>query len=96
MTVAALGWVGSALVVLSLAQRDVRRLRQVGLASAILLLAFNLIIGIASMVALNVALVAVNAYRLLHLGSGGGPAASPSALPVPETPRGPVQVALAV
>lgn len=60
-----LGWIGSTLVVLSLAQRDLRRLRQVSLASALVLLAFNLAVGIASMVALNIALAAMNAYRLL-------------------------------
>lgn len=73
MTVTVLGWLGSFLVVLSLAQRDVRRLRQVSLASAVVLLCFNLVIGIASMVALNVALVLINTYRLLDPGVGRVP-----------------------
>ncbi|WP_353807433.1 hypothetical protein [Agromyces sp. SYSU T00194] len=60
----ALGWVGSALIVCSLMQRDVRRLRWIGLAAAVVLVVFNAIIGIASMVALNIVLVAVNAFHL--------------------------------
>jgi len=88
--IAALGWIGSTLVVLSPAQRDVRRLRQVSLASAVVLLCFNLVIGIASMVALNVALVAINAYRLLDMRARRGPeSASPRSL-VPVSRLAPV------
>lgn len=63
--IAALGWAGSALVVLSLVQTDVRRLRQISLASALVLGAFNLLVVIPSMIALNVVLAFVNTYHLL-------------------------------
>lgn len=62
--IAALGWIGSVLVVASLAQRDVRRLRQVNLAAAVVLGVFNIAVGIASMIALNVVLATINAYHL--------------------------------
>jgi hypothetical protein len=60
-----LGWAGSALVVVSLTQRDLRRLRQVNLAAALMLGVFNVIIGLGSMIALNVVLSTVNAYHLI-------------------------------
>jgi hypothetical protein len=62
---AALGWIGSALVVISLVQTDLRRLRQIGLLSAIVLGAFNLMVAIPSMIALNAVLAVVNSYHLL-------------------------------
>lgn len=84
MTVA-LGWIGSALVVISLGQTDVRRLRQISLTAAFVLGVFNLAIGIPSMIALNAVLVAVNGYHLL----GGrrsmtAPRADPSELSASE------------
>jgi hypothetical protein len=62
--IAALGWVGSALVVASLTQLDVRRLRQLNLAAAVVLGIFNIAVGIASMIALNAVLAAINGYHL--------------------------------
>jgi hypothetical protein len=63
----ALGWVGSVLIVASLAQRRQMTFRLLNLASAVVLLAFNLAIGLWSMVALNVTILIVNAYQLYRL-----------------------------
>jgi hypothetical protein len=63
----ALGWSGSALIVASLTLRRPGPFRAVNLASAVVLLAFNLAIGLWSMVVLNVAILAVNAWHLGRL-----------------------------
>lgn len=60
-----LGWSGSILVVLSLTQSSLRRLRLINLAASLIHLAFNLILGIVPMIALNVALASINSYFLL-------------------------------
>lgn len=60
----ALGWIGSALIALSLTQRSMTRLRQLNLAASIALLLFNTALAIPSMVLLNGVLVAVNVYHL--------------------------------
>ncbi|GAA1705349.1 hypothetical protein GCM10009808_24130 [Microbacterium sediminicola] len=59
-----LGWIGSAVIVLSLTQRNVVRLRQLNLIACIVLTVFNAMLGIPSMVALNAVLVAINGYHL--------------------------------
>lgn len=64
-----LGWLGSALVVASLVQHDVRRLRQVNLAACVALAIFNMALGIVSMIALNIVLAGVNGYHLLRTGA---------------------------
>lgn len=68
-----LGWSGSVLVVLSLTQSNLSRLRRVNLAASLLHLAFNLILGITPMIALNLVLTGINSYYLLtdRLASGG-------------------------
>jgi hypothetical protein len=63
----ALGWSGSALIVASLTLRRPGPFRAVNRASAVVLLAFNLAIGLWSMVVLNVAILAVNAWHLGRL-----------------------------
>jgi inner membrane protein len=63
----ALGWFGSALVVASLALHRPVPFRLVNLASAVVLLTFNLAIGLWSMVVLNVAILAVNVWQLRKL-----------------------------
>jgi hypothetical protein len=67
--IAVLGWLGSSLVVTSLIQRDIYRLRQVNLAASVALFFFNLALGIWSMIALNIVLAAINGYHLLAGGS---------------------------
>ncbi len=79
----ALGWIGSALVVLSLTQRDVRRLRQISCASAVTLGAFNVLVGITSMIVLNVVLLVVNCVHLFS----GADGAEPSDVAVDVSPR---------
>ncbi len=74
--IAVLGWFGSALVVGSLIQRDVRRLRQLNLAAAVALGIFNVVLGIWSMIVLNVALATVNSFHLLRERRSAGSAAS--------------------
>lgn len=63
----ALGWIGSALLLLSLTQRDMLHLRQLNLAASALLLVFNALMLIPSMVVLNGILVAVNLYHLVKV-----------------------------
>jgi hypothetical protein len=63
----ALGWFGSALVVASLALHRPVPFRAVNLISAVVLLAFNLTIGLWPMVVLNVAVLAVNTWHLRKL-----------------------------
>jgi len=59
-----LGWIGSVLIVLSLALRRELPFRMVNLASAGVLLAFNLAIGLWSMVVLNTTIMIVNLYQI--------------------------------
>jgi hypothetical protein len=65
--IAALGWIGSALIVASLTQRRPVPFRLLNLVSALVLLVFNLAIGLWPMVALNVTILLVNSYQLLQL-----------------------------
>jgi hypothetical protein len=62
--VTALGWLGTALVIVSYAQPDVARLRIVSLVASVVLVAFNAALGVWSNVALEVALVVINLMRL--------------------------------
>jgi hypothetical protein len=62
-----LGWFGSALIVASLVTRQPIRFRLLNLASAVVLLAFNLAIELWSMVALNIVILAVNVWQLRTL-----------------------------
>ena len=65
--ITALGWLGSALIVASLAMHRRIPFRLLNLISAIVLLAFNFAIGLWSMVALNAAVLVVNAWHLQKL-----------------------------
>jgi len=60
----ALGWLGTALVIASYAQSDVRTLRVVSMIASIVLIAFNVMLGIWSNVVLEIALVVINVARL--------------------------------
>lgn len=64
MITTALGWLGTALVLASYAQPNVARLRQVSLLASVVLIAFNLSLGIWSNIALEVALVGINLEQL--------------------------------
>ena len=65
--VGALGWVGSALLLWSLMQARVLRFRLINLVACTLLVVFNAILGIWSMVAMNVALAVINLYFIRKL-----------------------------
>lgn len=64
LIVNSIGWLGTALVVVSLAQARVIRLHVMNLLSAVILIGYNALIGALPGVGLNVALVLVNAWRL--------------------------------
>ncbi len=64
--IAAMGWLGSALIVLALTRTDLRELHGINLLAALVLVAFNVVMAIPSMIALNIVLVLVNSYQLLR------------------------------
>ncbi|MGM0384843.1 MAG: hypothetical protein ACQERF_02510 [Actinomycetota bacterium] len=59
-----IGWVGTGLVVLSMAQQRITRLRILNLGGSAILLVYNLILGVWPMVALNAALSVIQIYHL--------------------------------
>ena len=61
------GWLGAALVLVSYAQHNTIRLRQISLLAGAALLSFNLILGVWPNVALELALAVVNLRRLIQL-----------------------------
>ncbi len=63
----AMGWGGSALLVFSLMQARVLRFRVLNLVACIVLTAFNLVLGIWPMVAMNVVLSAINLWFIVKL-----------------------------
>ena len=63
----ALGWAGSALLVFSLMQARVLRFRALNLVACVILLVFNLLLGIWPMVAMNAALGGINAWFIVTL-----------------------------
>ncbi|KAA1417984.1 YgjV family protein [Nocardioides humilatus] len=63
----ALGWGGSALLVYSLLQRRVLRFRTLNLVAGAVLIAFNVIIAVWPMVALNVVTSGINLWFIVQL-----------------------------
>ena len=63
----ALGWAGSALLVYSVMQARVIRFRALNLVACLVLIVFNGFLGIWPMVAMNIALAAINVYFLRKL-----------------------------
>jgi hypothetical protein len=59
-----IGWLGASLVLLSYAQRDAVRLRQINLVASIAMTAFDLALRIWPSLVLEVLLAAMNVYRL--------------------------------
>lgn len=59
----ALGWFGSALLIYSLIQARILRLRILNTVACLILIVFNLMIGVWPMVAMNVVLAAINLKR---------------------------------
>lgn len=62
-----IGWLGSTILVVSLAQTRVLRFRALNLVAALLLIVFNAAIRVWPMVALNVVIAALNAWVLFRL-----------------------------
>jgi hypothetical protein len=62
-----LGWVGSAVLVWSLLQTRILRLRVLNLIGCFILIAYNGIVGVWPMVGLNVALAGINIFHLRRL-----------------------------
>ena len=60
-----LGWVGSALCVMSLCCDDQRRFRVVNSMASCVFLVMNLMIGVTSMVVLNAVLICINVRHLV-------------------------------
>ncbi|MGN7799688.1 hypothetical protein [Leifsonia sp. 22587] len=61
----ALGWAGSVLLVVSLLQSRMLALRVLNLVAALLLIAYNIALGVWPSVAMNVAVAFIDAYYLL-------------------------------
>lgn len=66
----ALGWLGSALLVFSLAQARVLRFRVLNLVACVILVVFNWLLGIWPMVVMNLVLSAINLWFIRKLVSG--------------------------
>lgn len=62
-----LGWGGSALLVYSLLQASVLRLRVLNAIACVLLIVFNAVLSVWPMVGMNVVLVAINAWFIVQL-----------------------------
>ena len=63
----ALGWAGSALLIFSLMQARVLRFRVLNLVACLILIVFNALLGIWPMVAMNIALSAINLWFIRSL-----------------------------
>lgn len=63
----ALGWVGCAFLLISLAQSNTLRLRLFNLVACVILVVYNLAIGAEPPAATNALLAAVNLWRLMRL-----------------------------
>lgn len=60
----ALGWFGSAVLVWSLLQTQLTRLRLINLVGCVVLIVYNAIVGVWPMVGLNIVLAVINIYYL--------------------------------
>ena len=63
----AAGWVGSAVLVWSLLQTELRRLRLINLVGCIVLIGYNVVVGVWPMVGLNVVLGVINVVHLVAM-----------------------------
>src|SRR6187200_2283368 len=80
----ALGWLGSALLVYSLLQARILRLRVLNTVACVILVVFNALVGVWPMVAMNVALAAINLYFIAQLLRERGDDLAYAVLPVQE------------
>ncbi len=63
----ALGWFGSALLVYSLLQARILRLRVLNTVACVILIVFNALVGVWPMVAMNVVLAAINSFFIVRM-----------------------------
>lgn len=77
------GWAGSALLITSLMQPTISRLRWVNLGASSMLMVYNLLLGSAPMVALNVTLIAINCVYLFRATRAARAARAANAEPDP-------------
>lgn len=62
----ALGWLGSAVLVMSILQTTLVRLRWLGLGAAVLLVVYNLLVASWPNLGLNLAVAAIHAFYLVR------------------------------
>lgn len=70
LIVESIGWIGSALILVSLAQSQPRRLHSLNIGACIVLIAYNALIGAVPGIGLNAGLILVNLWRLRALPRG--------------------------
>ena len=63
----AIGWLGSAVLVWSLLQTQLRRLRLINLVGCVVLIGYNAALHVWPMVGLNVVLAVINVYHLVRM-----------------------------
>ena len=63
----ALGWFGSALLIFSLLQARILRLRVLNTVACVILIVFNALLGVWPMVAMNVVLAAINLFFIVRM-----------------------------
>jgi Bacterial inner membrane protein len=80
----ALGWFGSALLIYSLLQARILRLRVLNTVACLILIVFNAMIGVWPMVAMNVVLAAINLFFIVRMLRERGDDRAYAVLPVRE------------
>jgi hypothetical protein len=80
----ALGWFGSALLVYSLLQARILRLRVLNTVACVILIVFNALIGVWPMVAMNIVLAAINLFFIVRMLRERGDEQAYAVLPVRE------------
>jgi hypothetical protein len=80
----ALGWFGSALLIYSLLQARILRLRVLNTVACVILIVFNALIGVWPMVAMNIVLAAINLFFIVRMLRERGDEQAYAVLPVRE------------
>jgi hypothetical protein len=62
------GWIGSAILVASLLQGNMMRLRVLNLVAAVMLVAYNIVVATWPMVGMNVAVALIDIWFIVKLG----------------------------
>ncbi len=80
----ALGWFGSALLIFSLLQARILRLRVLNTIACVILIAFNALVGVWPMVAMNIVLAGINLFFIARMLRERGDDQAYAVLPVGE------------